>query len=276
MPLSAVGASGSGGVSNPQVDQATKELERIREQIEDLARRQADGEEIDFDNLDKVDLSGGTQVTPGRQVTEYRKEVNDVRNDTIATARDIGVLVKNNSRLNVITSLRDGDTVDHFRFRVHRAGEMRLGEMAVGADKEQEDSPIRVQLLDRMGRVVADSGAREGSDAKDAYDALRNGALEVDAGDYYLRVTRAEGDGAREAKGNKVDYGLQLTMGTYHNDFDTVERAAQQGQDDFQLPIMAQGVIESLSAGIGLVASLPPIGQSASDKLMGHLVNQLF
>lgn len=273
MPLSAVG--GSTTTSNTTANNALDELARIREQVEELRRRQEAGEDIGLDNRDKDKVDVGSGPTPGREVREFVKYSADQSNDTLFTARDIGQLVPNNSRLNLFTSLRPGDRVDHFSFNVFRSGEMRLGQFAQNADEDGPDKGIRVQLLDRMGRVLADSGAPEGSRERVAFEALSEGEYRAEAGRHYLRVTREEGDSVAAARGNSVNYSLQLTMGTYHNDYDTIERGMVQS-DQFELPIMAQGVIQSLTDGMGMIASLPPIGQSATQKLMGHFIDQMF
>lgn len=280
MPVGSV----SGGSSTVTPSDALAGLAKIREQIEAL-RKEQQARQSD-PSRDELKAPPAT-VTQGRTLKEYLRYSNDTTTDTLWTARDIGVLVKNNSRLNVITSLREGDTVDHFRFRVHRQGEMRLGQIIVpdgdaakpAKDDAGEGAPeLRIQLMDRRGRIVADSGAASGSDRKKAFERLENGTLSVRSGDYFLKITRPEGELPQHAKGKDkaINYGLQLTMGTYHNDFDTIERAPARGQDPYALPVRAQAVIDSLSAGIGLIASLPPIGQSGTQKLMGHFIDRMF
>lgn len=267
--------SATSGQSSISPSNALAELAKIRAQVEALQKEQQNKS----NDPSRKDFKGGPPtVTPGRTLREFVKYTNDTKLDAIWTARDIGLLVKDNSRLNVITALREGDTADHFRFRVHRSGEMRLGQIVTGGEKDKDgagEADLRIQLMDRRGRVVADSAAREGSRERVAFENLREGALSVGSGDYILKVTRTAGELPQHAK-TTVNYGLQLTMGTYHNDYDTIERAAPKNENPFALPIRSQAVIDTLSAGIGFIASLPPRGQNGAQKLVGHFINRLF
>ena len=216
------------------------------------------------------------------EVQAFEKEIQDVVVDTLQSARDIGILVENNSRLNVFTALTEGDTVDNFKFRVHRDGAAKLGfltnrpDQAEEAAQGEEEAPpaIRVQVMTRNGRLLADSGADDGSDLKANFMLLELGGLHLEAAEYVVRVERAEGVPAREM----VNYSFQLTMGAFNNDYDTIEQQPPSNAgiaDAFPLPVDVQGMADSLVAGSSYIASLPPLGTSATDKLMGALLSDI-
>lgn len=216
------------------------------------------------------------------EVQAFEKEIQDVVVDTLQSARDIGILVENNSRLNVFTALTEGDTVDNFKFRVHRDGAAKLGfltnrpDQAEEAAQGEEDAPpaIRVQVMTRNGRLLADSGADDGSDLKANFMLLELGGLHLEAAEYVVRVERAEDVPAREL----VNYSFQLTMGAFNNDYDTIEQPPPAGTnvaEAFPLPADIQGMADALVAGSSYIASLPPIGTPATDKLMGALLSDI-
>ena len=90
-----------------------------------------------------------TSVThaPGTKVWEQKRR--DLWHDTLRTARDIGRVRLNHSRLNVFSSLAEGDQVDHFKFQVASRGKLRIGVF--------RDSETRFEILNNRGRVIADS-----------------------------------------------------------------------------------------------------------------------
>ncbi|MCC7427837.1 MAG: hypothetical protein IT557_13085 [Alphaproteobacteria bacterium] len=168
---------------------------------------------------------GGALAEGGADLVQgFRKDTRDVAFDNAANARDIGILIRNDSRLNVVSSLARGDAVDVFRFRVATAGALRLGQIG--------DAAVRVQILTRAGVLVADNAPSAEARHQARFAAFRSepppdgiepGSNRIETGEYVLRISRIEGGaGATEAKPR--NYAIQLGMGGYRRDFDTVER----------------------------------------------------
>lgn len=214
------------------------------------------------------------QKNSGRTVQEFQKDTRDVKFDNNATARDIGRLTQNQTRLNLFSSLTVGDSVDVFRFKVTTSAATTLS--ILNASKEDEEK-VRFQILNKAtGRVVADSDPKAG-DAKAAFEGLRDGTFELPAGDYVLRVSRASDVGPDRSK--ELSYAVQLSQGLYTSDYDTVERAARETDDPFGVSGVSEAttnLTSSLASSVSFIQSLPKIGTSATDKLMGLIVNSVF
>lgn len=158
----------------------------------------------------------------------YSKVTQDIANETRIDQRFIGLLDRNRTRLNVHSALtsRD-DKEDVYRFRVMRGGTvgfggnvMKDGKIIENMDEAKEAAKnIRFEILDRSGRVIADSKAISG-DLKTNYEKALMDKLDLKTGDYYVRVTRDRA----VANSTAVEYSFQLRNGTYREDFDTTER----------------------------------------------------
>ena len=61
------------------------------------------------------------------QIQVFGHEGRDVHNDSLKTARDIGRVRLDHSRLNVFSFLAKGDTEDNYKFTVDSTGRLRLG-----------------------------------------------------------------------------------------------------------------------------------------------------
>jgi uncharacterized protein (UPF0335 family) len=131
-----------------------------------------------------------------------------------------------------------------------------------------------MQVLDKSGRVVADSSSDAG-DANDVYKQLTAGTYTMKAGTYVIRVTRTDDTHANQQ--NAFNYGIQLSQGLYKNDFDTIEQSADPNADPFGLAANSalDTLTSSLAGSVTDLQNLPPIGTSATDKLTGVLTSQL-
>lgn len=210
----------------------------------------------------------------GVQVQEFQKDVRDVKVDTNATARDIGRLQENTSRLNLFSSLSaNGDSVDVYRFKVITTAKTTIGVLNESQDMEGK---VRFQVFNKAtGRIVADS-AEDAGEAKTNWEALRDGNFELNSGDYVIRVSRTSNVGPD--RNAEFSYALQLSQGSYKSDYDTIERAALDTDD----PYGGSGVSEattnltsSIANSVNYMQSLPKIGTSATDKLMGLFINSV-
>ncbi|MGE3770298.1 MAG: hypothetical protein AB7G06_05030 [Bdellovibrionales bacterium] len=147
-------------------------------------------------------------MTEVRVLSQVKQDVVD---DRRYTARWIGLSSHDKSRITVNSALTSrNDKVDVYRFRVSYGGPLGF---AVTADNN-----VRVELLNRNGRVIADN---EGTaDQQANYDLFLASRLsEISDGDHYIRISRAEG----VAKDEAVEYFFQITNGAYTTDYDTIE-----------------------------------------------------
>ncbi|MBY6261909.1 hypothetical protein EI613_08220 [Azospirillum sp. 412522] len=189
------------------------------------------------------------------EVKTYEKSVRKSALTTTGGATDIGVLAKNTTRLNVASTLGANDKVDFYKFKVTTKGEMTLGQVG--------DDGLNVQVMNRLGRVVADSNPKSGDDYA-AFKKLQAGNLTVDKGDYTLRVSRDKGQSDKDPK----NYAMQLVMGNYSQDYDTVAKAPAKGDTGLALTTGQQATLDGLNSAIGSLNSIPS-GQTGTQKLMG-------
>ena len=67
-------------------------------------------------------------------------------------------------------------------------------------------------------------------------------------------------------------------QGLYAQDYDTVERAARDTDDPYGLGNVSEAtttLTSSLAGSVSFIQSLPKIGTSATDKLMGLIINSI-
>ncbi len=154
---------------------------------------------------------------PQIQVLEHQGR--DVHNDSLKTARNIGRVRLDHSRLNVFSFLAKGDTEDNYKFTVDSTGRLRLGTW--------RDAGTRFQVLNNRGRVIADSKQGTGR-AHEKYLRLIGGAkagLDFEPGEYFFKVSRLKSDETTPERA----YAVQLQMGTkIVRDFDTREFEAKE------------------------------------------------
>ena len=207
-------------------------------------------------------------------VTNFRKDTNDVQIDNKMTARDIGTLKDHKSRLNLFSALQKNDAADVFKFKVDKTAVTKIGVLL--ADPAN-DGKLRVQIFAKTtGRLVADNAADAG-DLKTAYDRLEKGAFELKKGDYVLRLSRQDGVDTRRQ--TSISYALQLSQGTFTEDYDTVEQAKKtDGSDPYgfgTVSINTSNLIDGLTNAYSFISSLPALGTSATDKLNGVLLDSI-
>jgi len=191
------------------------------------------------------------------------------------TARDIGILRKNDSRLNLFSALTKGDQVDVFKFRVTNTGNAKLGTLI--ADPEDREL-VRIQVFSKTSGVLIADQDPDSGDAYLNFKKLEAGTFELAQGDYVVRVSRMPGQDS--AAQNEVQYAIQLTQGVYRNDFDTVEKGKSASQDQYgyalSLGAGTDALVSGLSAASSFISNLPAIGTSATSKLTGALYDALF
>jgi hypothetical protein len=207
-------------------------------------------------------------------VTDFRKDTNDVQIDNKMTARDIGTLKDHKSRLNLFSALSTKDAADVFRFKVSTTAPTKLG--ALLADPANEGK-LRIQVISKTtGRTVADN-APDAGDLKAAFDKLQDGTFELKRGDYVLRLSRQ--NGVDPTLKTSMSYALQLSQGTFTEDYDTVEQAKKtDGSDPYgfgTVGVNTTNLIDGLTNAYSFISSLPAIGSSSTDKLNGILFDSI-
>lgn len=229
------------------------ELEKLEKQLAEMQRIKAEQAQI-------------------ADVAEFQKNSNDVQIDNAMTARDVGLLRKNQTRLNVFSAMAKGDSVDNYKFRVTTSGDAKISMLNASGEDD-----VRVQIFKRGSTlVVADNGAEAGSDAKKAFDDAAIGALSLDVGDYVIRVTRM--DQSFSAQSQEYSYALQISMGTYRQDYDTVEKATDPNANPFGMTqdIVSTNLVSMMSTSYNFINSLQPIGSSATSKMQTAIYDALF
>jgi len=151
--------------------------------------------------------TNNTTASDGRKVWE--KTVYDVDSQTKDTATAVGYLRKNDSRVNVISTMDKGLKQQVYSFKNLTDTTVQLSESTA--------SSVRVQVLNQAGQVVADSKSGMGQASKN-YTAMTKGTYDLKAGSYYLVVQR----GASVPVDKTLSYTVQLKEGsTVKNDYIT-------------------------------------------------------
>jgi hypothetical protein len=227
---------------------------------------------------DISDQIAALSASASGDVQEFEKTSQDVLYDNNATARQIGQLSLNSTRLNVISALNKADKVDTFSVNVATNGSTKfsilVNDPSDSNPLQDSSGKVRVQIFAKGKGLVADSDAGAGQ-ANDNYKALKNGTFNMTSGQYVIRVTRADGVDT-QAKGT-YNYAIQMTQGTrYTKDFTTTEQAYTEGTDDpFGIANNANSpaniLTDSLSDAFSRINSLPAIGTSGTSKLLGMI-----
>lgn len=248
-----------GNASQTIADQTSAALQQISDQIAALS----------------ASASGNVQ--------EFEKTSQDVLYDNNATARQIGQLSLNSTRLNVISALSKNDQVDTFSFNASTSGNTKFSILVNDPSNPNpladSSGKVRVQIFAKGKGLVADSDATAGV-ANDNYKALKNGTFSLSSGQYVIRVTRAAGNDP-SAK-SPYNYAIQMTQGTkYTKDFTTTEQGYTEGTDDpfgiaNNVNSPANILTDSLSDAFSRINSLPPIGTSGTSKLLGMIYSGSF
>jgi hypothetical protein len=209
----------------------------------------------------------------GREIQEFQKDTRDIKVDTNATARDIGRLQENTSRLNLFSSLSKGDSVDVYRFKVVTTAKTTIGVLNASQDVEGK---VRFQVFNKAtGRMIADS-AEDAGETRQAWESLRDGNFELNSGEYVLRVSRTSN--VAPDRDTEFSYALQLSQGIYKSDYDTIERAARDTDDPFGGAGVSEAttsLTSSIASSVSFMRNLPKIGTSATDKLMGLFISSV-
>lgn len=151
-------------------------------------------------------------------VEEFQQEVNKSKLNASMFSTNIGTLVKDTSRLNVLSTLAAKDPGDFYSMNVTSAGKMTIGRVG--------DEGVRVQVMNRQGKILADSN-KDAGEAYTNYQKLEKDGLDVASGKMTLRITRDPGIAATK----ELNYGVQFRMGDYKQDYDTIAKQPAKDAD---------------------------------------------
>jgi hypothetical protein len=219
---------------------------------------------------------GASQASSNAQ--EFDKTTTDVLYDNNATARAIGQLRLNTTRLNVISALTAKDSVDTFTFTASTSGATKLGTLVndpTASDPNADASAsLRIQVFSKGQGLIADSDPGSGVNYTN-YQALKAGTFDMARGQYTIRVTRA--DGVDTPQKNSYNYAVQLNQGTtFTQDYTTTEQAFDPSSDDpYGLSNTGNDpgsiLSDAMADAYSFVSSLPAIGTSGTSKLLGFI-----
>ena len=198
-----------------------------------------------------------TAISPALKT--WSRGTYDLHKEKLSDARDLGAVRLNNSRLNLFTSLKVGDEVDHFSFWVQSNGKTKLG--------MTDDPFLRVEVMDKRGKVIADSDANNSDELFRKYLELNEYGLELKKDKYYIRVSR----NADAPQDEEKKYSLQISMGDeVRNDYDTVEKPATGTYDPMQDALnRAAATVPARVAALQSAASLLSEGMMSFLNLTG-------
>lgn len=150
-------------------------------------------------------------------VQGFEKTVNKSSLNSAALATDIGVLVKDQSRLNGYGALKKNDSADYLSFKVVTGGETKFGAVA--------DEGVRFRILTRSGVEVANSDPK--SKTFENWKNLANGEQKLSVGEYRIEITKD-----RNIKSDKdaLNYAVQVSQGVYRKDYDTIVKQPKAGE----------------------------------------------
>lgn len=177
---------------------------------------------------------------PPRNARSFRQTSSDTQTDSLQTARNIGTLIRGKTRLNVVSALTSNDLVDFYSFKTTKEGKLGL---SVTTDKN-----VRIQLIAKNGNILADSEALSGTEKATNFEKLGAQKLEVDPGQYFIKVTRATG----LSRSDRPNFAIQISMSKYfEEDYDTVETPAAKAAPARTTTSSTQGALNSVLNQLG-------------------------
>ncbi len=199
---------------------------------------------------------------PPHNVPSLSQSTSDVNGDSIQNARPVGELTGGKTRLNVLSALTKNDPVDYYSFKFTKSGHINFS-ITQSADS---DGKVAVQILGKGGKIIADSQATSGA-LYDNYQAITTGTFNLDAGTYYVKLSREAGT----LNTTKPNYAFQLNAGRYYEkDYQTIESPVAQvsGYYTSSSTLAAAGVSTVLSSIFTNSASGTQYGGTLLDALL--------
>lgn len=185
-------------------------------------------------------------LDPGKRGAKvWERQGRDVIKDSFKTARDIGKVRLDYSRLNVFSRIVEGESEDNFKFQVQTNNRLRLG--------KNIDHETQIQVFNNRGRIIADSSGT-GREHTAYLRMISSAGEKFDKGDYFIKVSTLDGKIASK----EHNYTIQLQMGnTVKHDYETIEHEAKKPKpgDPIVLDDPTDGAIRTASVLSGQGAS---------------------
>lgn len=186
----------------------------------------------------------------------WSKEGRDVNGeDSLRTARLIGTVRLEHSRLNVFSSISKGEKEDNFAFKVASKGPLRMG--------KKIDSETRLEFFNGSKRIIASNDPKSGRLYDKYIQMVSPEGTQMDRGNYFMKFSRVDPNNTSK----ELPYTAQLQMGTgFKNDFETIEYEAKPLQ-----PGEVPATTDLTSGGMPSASTL--MGQGISTMLNDAMAN---
>lgn len=181
-------------------------------------------------NSSLTDMTKQIQNRDAANVQTFTAYVQGQVNDKDSDAKYIEDLRPNQDRLNVFSTMINGDNIDYYKFNLKTGGKVnfsllvnRLDDHGKVMDGDYSDA-LDIQIMEMHGNrpvVIADSRSSTG-DNYDNYLSLQSDGLALRGGKYMIKVNR---DASADSSANFF-YSFQLSSGRFYQDFDTIQTPA--------------------------------------------------
>lgn len=237
-----------------------------------------------------IDASGSSNTAK-----VWEKTSMDKLSDTIRTARDMGQVRLNHSRLNMVTTLSKNETEDWFSFKVASRGKLRLTAVNLSEALKKDEKTtateeldgavndiqktidkfkaqgLKVEIYEYQNKRETLLATNDQSKTKqyENFEQMMRGQyqLKKGGGTYYVHVTTKDGKPVKD----DTLYAIQLQMGnTYKHDYVTQEKSIDQTKvtaGDIALE-KAQDALNQASSNSSIMSA-----QSASNLLSAGYTN---
>jgi hypothetical protein len=185
------------------------------------------------------------------QVKQFQAYVQGKDNGKIADAQYIEDLRPNQDRLNLFSTMSQGNDQNFYKFNLNYDGKVNFSMLANLMDDKgyvisSAVSGLDVQVLQMHGSspvVVADNDPKSGANY-DNFAKLQGDGLDMTGGKYAIKVTRD----VTAPKTANFFYSFQLAGDRYYQDFDTIEAPAPKTHGESVLNFL------KINAVVGLMA----------------------
>lgn len=144
-------------------------------------------------------------ATAGGLKDLYQRDVSLPLNATRADAADLGTLVKNSTQLDVKSRVSRQNATHFYKFALDG------NSMKLSFTNNTGTSGLRVQVMNKLGRVIADNSKYASQSLQEAFSTLNSpDGMDAKAGDYYVKVTYD----TAQMRSTPQTYSLGLYSGT--------------------------------------------------------------
>ncbi|MBL4691833.1 MAG: hypothetical protein JKY92_00690 [Magnetovibrio sp.] len=163
-----------------------------------------------------ADIINGLDKTFGGAKV-WSREGRDVNGeDSFRTARLIGTVRLEHSRLNGFSAISKGEKEDNFTYKVASRGPLRLG--------KKIDSYTRVEFFNGTKHIIASNDPKSGRLYDKYFEMISAEGTQTDRGTYFIKFSRVDPNDTSK----DLPYTFQLQMGSdFKHDYETIEYKAK-------------------------------------------------